>query len=539
VRHQLPAASFQLPVRRLVARWPLVAGCWKLVTGLCSFLLLLTGCAGRGGIPARPAPELLPAGSPLRSQSLADGDAWLRHHLRYAEYPQALQAVGAGSPLAPSDRLLRALQEGIVLHQAGEHARSNAVLEWAEVEADRRYTRSLARAAGALVLNDGVLAYTPSETELAMVPYYRMLNYLALGQLEGAVVEARKANALLARLSPEPRRRCRRDGMLQYMAGLVQEAGGEMNDALVSLRLAEQAFEGCESPPAGMATAVGTDLHRVAVAAGARELADSVAQRHGVKPDTAPAGRLLLLVEHGFVAHRAEEALHVPILPEEVDGLESSDADGIFAAAGRISERLVDTFQQRAVWGRAWSDTPAAQWAGMLEGGYVLKLAWPALRLEAARPAAVRVWLGDTVAAGSAEGKLSELLRDEVEAGRAAALTRLVARGVAKYLISREVEKRAEKKGGELTSFLVGRLTNLAANRLEQADLRSWSLLPDRISLVRASLPPGTHRLRIEAVEDGGEAAAHHLGAVTVDAGGLVVLSRRVWGTDSGVSAGP
>jgi hypothetical protein len=106
---------------------------------------VLGACGPRVPMPIRPSLESLPAGSPLRSHTLSEKDAWLRHYVMFGEYLPAMDAFGDASPLAPRDRLLRALQQGVVLHEAGEYAASNAVLEWAEVEADLRYTRSLTR----------------------------------------------------------------------------------------------------------------------------------------------------------------------------------------------------------------------------------------------------------------------------------------------------------------------------------------------------------------------------------------------------------
>ena len=115
-------------------------------------------CGHRVPMPTRPEWGSLPAGSPLRSHTLSERDAWLRHYVMFAEYPEAIGAFGEESPLAPGDRLLHALQEGVVLHEAGEYGRSNEVLEWAEIEAEMRYTRSLSREVAAILVSDRVLA---------------------------------------------------------------------------------------------------------------------------------------------------------------------------------------------------------------------------------------------------------------------------------------------------------------------------------------------------------------------------------------------
>lgn len=493
--------------------------------------LAASGCGPRPELLARPLPEGVAAGSPLLSTTLEPGDAWARHHLMSGEY-EAAEAVLESPATAPRDRLVRALQRALVLRQAGDYAGSNALFEWAEAEADRRYTRSVTRGLASLGLGDGSLAYTPPPSELAMVPFYRMLNYLALGDMEGALVESRKANALVA-AGTGAERRCGEYAMLSYLAGVVQSAGGEAGDALVSLLLAEQGFDGCGggsvvAPPPSL----GEELYRAARRAGVSEIADSAAARYGLTASAGDAaGDVLLVLEEGFVAHRSAEALHVPIFPEDVEGLDGGDVDGIGVAAARITARLFDNLAGRAAWGRSVDDLQWAQWASALDGAYILRLAWPAARREPSLPRAVHVLVGDSPTPAVTVGELSSLVEQDLHAQRPAMLTRLVARGLAKYLVTREVERKAGEHGGEVAAFLAGRVANAAVNQLERADTRSWSLLPDRISIARLRLPPGRHAVRVETLgSTGAVLRSHDFGEVEVTDGALVALSGRVWG---------
>jgi hypothetical protein len=131
-------------------------------------------------------------------------------------------------------------------------------------------------------------------------------------------------------------------------------------------------------------------------------------------------------------------------------------------------------------------------------------------------------------------GDLSAAVLRRWEAQRAGMLARLVARGVVKYLVANEVEKKAKKEGGDAAGFLAGLVANVGGNALERADTRSWSLLPDRVSLTRLSLPPGEHQVRIEFTAQDGAMGTLDLGTITVAAGQTVVRSRRIWGVDMG-----
>jgi hypothetical protein len=503
--------------------------------------LLLGGCGVRGGYPAHPGPERVPPESPLRSETLHRTDAWLRHYLMQGEHEEALRMLG--SRVAPRDALVRSLQRGMVLHAAGRHAESNAALEEAEREAEERLTRSVARAAGSLLVNDGVLEYLPTPSERAMIPYYRMLNYLALDRPAEARVEAGRLSALLGEREAEEK--CVREGFLQYLSGLVYQSAGERNDALVSFRRAERAYDACPGEETAPPGPLGADLWRAAREAGVEEVADSAARRYGISgAPVAGAGEVVVLVEHGWVAYRAPEELHVPILPEEQealrgddereredgeDGDEEGERESVAEVAARVAARLLGNAVEEARWGSSYDEHPMVQWADAAAGAHILKLAWPVTRLEASRPARVRVVAGDSSAAAPVAEDLSAQVAREFAGRRALILTRAVGRALTKYLLTREVEEKAEKKGGELAGWVAARVANLAGNALERADTRSWSLLPDRISVVRLTLPPGEHPLRLE-VDCGGETPrVVELGRVTVTPGGRVFRSARVW----------
>lgn len=510
-------------------------------------LVATAGCAAAGvPLPPRPTPTTLAPGSPLLSRSLHEGDAWLRHYLMSGDHDAALGLLRT-SAARPGDRLLRTLQEAVVLHHAGRHAESNRAFEWAEQEADRRYTRSVRRGLGSLIINDRVLAYSPSAGELAIIPYYRMLNYLVMGRVESAVVEARKSGAYLARLDGRQQEGCNGFGLVQYLAGHVYAAAGEHNDALVSMRQAERSFRACDVSGDALPPGFAADLLHAALTLGVQEVADSVAERYGVvaeprRPDEAD---LIVFVEHGFAAHRTQQDLYLPVLTSEVAALGDGDAASAAAVAGHVTARLATALaagpELRRLWEQpVWNLTLDAQPVHASsyvhpEIAYVLRLAWPVMRLEAGRAASSRVIVdGEAVEAPALEDVSARLVRD-LESRRAAILVRMVARGMLKYAISREAEQKAEKEGGKLLGALVGLFTNTAANALEQADTRSWSLLPDQISVARVRVPAGPRDVRIEVLERGGLTNREvDLGAIEARAGETVIVSRRVWGPDAG-----
>ena len=87
-----------------------------------------------------------------------------------------------------------------------------------------------------LLTSDANVAYRPRPYEMALVPYYKALNYAWLGQPDEAVVEARSASQLLAQyvdaslgaVREQDRgelERVRNDAFLLWFSGMLYEAG--------------------------------------------------------------------------------------------------------------------------------------------------------------------------------------------------------------------------------------------------------------------------------------------------------------------------
>lgn len=501
--------------------------------------LALAACAGPGAYPRMPAPETLPANSPLLSQSLGRTDAWLRRYVMEGKADSAVAMLDQASPVRPSDELVRHLQLGLVYHFAGKWEASNAAFEWAEREAEQRWTQSLSQQAGQLLVNDAVAGYVPPAGEMALIPYYRLLNYLALGASDGALVEARKASDWLGRLS-DGRDPCVGDGFVHYLAGLTFRGAGERNDALVSYRNAERSFGACAGKDdSGAPEWLGAELYQAAMDAGVRTLADSAAARYRLShpaamPDAASA-ELVVFVENGWVAHRASADVHVPLFREDLADVNSGDAGQVSAAASRTIARLLGNLQEQAWWGESWDDRPEFQAAAFASGAYVMKLAWPEYRLEAADAPAVRVVVDSQMVDAPVVEDLSAVMLRRWRSERPGVFARMVGRGIAKFLVANELETQARKKHGETAGWITGRVANLAGNALERADTRGWTLLPNRISVARFILPAGEHHVRVEVVDETGAVAQTlELGRITLSPRGTLILNRRVWGDEMG-----
>jgi hypothetical protein len=441
----------------------------------------------------------------------------LRPRLADGQYDRALELIEKET--GGKDELLAALEQGLVLHQAGRYEQSNVAFATAERLAEELYATSLSEGAVALITNDMARSYRARPFEMVMVPYYRALNYLSLGDRDAALVEARKTSLLLRdyidatiegieRGDTDDLERTRNDPFMLYFSGMLYDWDGELNDAFIAYRNAATAYQdaagllGLEIPPW-----LGRDLERVSRRIGFGEELDQVRR---VCPDVfaaadalpspldGPHGELVLLLENGWVGAKGQTKVNLPIFES-------------------------DSYADNSDWAWDISGRRYRTWGNNVKIAYWLTVALPTIP-EATSPTR-RVVLRD------AEGRAVRSVRAhhptaqaqitaEAEAGMV--LFRTVLRGLAKYLTYRAADKQGEGLG------LLANIFNVAT---EVADTRSWLTLPDQIQLVRVPLPPGRHDLDLQLEDTSGRSlGVISVPGVDIRTGDWTFLAHRVYG---------
>jgi uncharacterized protein len=478
-------------------------------SALASFVaLVVVGCAG------------LFHSYDLAPNGLTRRDDDLRRMLVIGRPDSALLRLAPDGEFAPGDALLRDLYHGMVAHYAGEYAASNTHLQRAAELADERMTKSLSREALSFFTNDRVLPYEPARTERLLIPYFGALNYLRMSDLGGAVVEARRLAFELQHLDDgdaEADRSLR--AALRELTGAIFEAAGERNDAGVAFRNAEALGRSIAALPRDSATGV-----------------------------------VVLVVEQGFVAHRVESSLNVMLHPEELAIFGDADAGEKVALAGLVATRVLNHASNVNYFDtRFGTDTrallvpvpeePALRWRCRGEEctdstpppvrkPYLLRVAWPAFREQTRIAPAAQLRLPETLANGEPHGvtfaDVSRAIVGDFEHDRGRIIARSIARGAVKLAVTRGAERKLTERD-ETAGWLVGALGNVGSALLEQADTRSWHLLPGGIAVVRLGLPAGSHSLAVDLDGSGRPDRVLQLGDVTVAAGRTTFVSARAW----------
>ncbi|HPF35340.1 MAG TPA: hypothetical protein P5571_04190 [Candidatus Krumholzibacteria bacterium] len=444
-----------------------------------------------------------------------DRNARLRDDLATRDYDAALKVIDEAE--RGPDRLLTLLERGLVLHYADRWEESNTAFEAAEELSAELYTRSVSQAVVSLVTNDAAVDYRAAPYEMALVPYFRALNYIGLNRRDAALVEARKAELRLRDLAEVERALARDDedvqdpavslddhALLHWFRGMLHEWGGETNDAFLAYRRAALAFRDT-GPALGLATpaALGGDLARTAAALGfADELAEVRRACPALTvPDAAPAadtGRVVLFLELGWAPRLESVAADVPIFKNEVR-------------------------DDRAVMVRHLGTRYRTGWRSEAEIAYWLRFALPEMVDEAPRVTGARV------SAGLPGSHARAVLADDVAAraelrfqeNQGAVVLRTIGRALAKWLATEKAEDQGK---------LAGLLMNLLGAATEHADTRGWLTLPHGIAVARLELPPGVHDLRVELTDAADRTVeTRTIEGVTVRPGGWTFLSRRVF----------
>lgn len=408
----------------------------------------------------------------------------LRDHLTYGRATTAWTAMG-DKKIAPADALLRAMYRGVIGLHAGEYTAGSRAMDRAWTLVDDRFSKRVSVGAASLVTSESTLPYYPGITERMFIPYYGALNWLARNELDETAVEARRLSALLASESEDqPPAELR--GMLRYVSGVLFEAAGEQQDAIVAYRNAA----------ALMGTLPGDT---------------TFAPRD--------SGDVVVLIEEGFVGRPEPRNFGVYMNGDELVALTSGNDDSRLAVARTLERRHYDNSFDRTQVG--WL-TYEVNWASFGE------------------PTRIEGRLGartNPVEFAVAGADVTAAVRRDFERELPAKLSRAIARTAVRWAATRAADRAfsdaAKKRRDDdedskgWGSFLLGlglAAATVTSTVIDQPDLRAWQLLPDRISVARVRLPVGEHPIEVMR---GDEVVS--LGTVTVRPGGMAVLTHRWW----------
>jgi tetratricopeptide (TPR) repeat protein len=351
------------------------------------------------------------------------------------------------------DRPLAALERGSLQQALRRFESSSRDLSAAERELELLdFSTNAVGELGAYLYSDSLKTYRTPPTERLSLNAINLLNYVARGDLEGAAVEARRFQVMREYLSSLSIKTEAPASLGTYLAGFVFERRGEGDRALryYEETLAARSLRSLDAPIARLAA-----LHPYR----GPQIREVLARQRGARVDSAPVSEILVVVSAGRVPHKVPERMPVGA---------AIGIGGVYVT-GNID----------------WLKYGAAKF-----------IVYPELVDTPSRLGAPVVTVDGSAAVTELVADLGGGIRREYEAAKpqivAAALTRLAARAAVAEGV-RAAGRQESSLLGDILSLLVE--STLVA--LDRPDTRSWTMLPDRITVARVPVEPGSHTVAV------------------------------------------
>lgn len=362
---------------------------------------------------------------------------------------------------------------GLVAHYANHRMESSAAFNQATDIAEDRYTKSVSKEVGSLVTSDKLRPYSANQYERLLSHYYSALNYVYQGQLEGALVECRRATELIKYFRGEDEKSdLFGTPFLAYLSGMIFEADGEWNDAYISYKQAAAYYQNAaEKTDVAVPDDIGHSLMRLAQILGFLDELERYQKQYGeapVRPEN--TGELIFFYESGYVPPKDNAVVMFPILTTD----KILDAEKF---APTLAKREGVTYPKVQV-------------------QYLLRVAMPTIKSLRPNFVGIEIKAGQNEKRGILVADVENIAIETLNTQRPILLVRTLMRALAKYLTVH---------GAKKVNKNLGILANLVGVVTEQADTRAWQTLPNQIFMVRMPLPEGTHTLKLSFLDANGQ----------------------------------
>jgi uncharacterized protein len=445
----------------------------------------------------------------------------LEDSLRSGNVQAADAIVAAAEPeYGTRSRVLYWMDRGMTLHLAGHYEASTALLEQADDELERLYTRRLRTEAKAFMVSDNELPYEGEPYEQVMINALKALNYAMLRNWTESLVEARKLDHRLNVLSDRTQSAYRDDAFARYLTGILYELTGDLNNAFIAYRKSYEEYRSTNPwSHLSIPHSLRADLLRMTEALHLNEDHDEF---HKVLGDTTwqpftetqQLAHIVVISYNGRAPRKEDQFIDLPISLDALNLVLMTKATiGTHSTESRAAESLLYGLN-----------------------GHVVRVALPRLVPQKTQVLVAELTLSGepgSYAARSEPVQNFTVLAEKNLADRFRASTvKAVARATVKYALAEGLGRGAHaavgRDAGPLVGLLVSSLAKALAVASEESDKRSWRTLPDEIQIARLWVPAGRYELRIRPIARSGLAGPESVRTLTVQAGETTFVTERV-----------
>lgn len=357
-----------------------------------------------------------------------------------------------------NNRLLYDMDYGLILQFAGEYEKSIEYFNRAKRAYDELLTVSLSQEVSTWLVNDYLAPYRGEDFERVMINVFQSLNFASLGLWEEALVEARDVDIQLrlinSQYQPNQKNVYQEDAFARLLMGLLYEAQDTLegyNDALISYRKALTIYENdfAKNYGLGIPQILKENILAVTQMLDLEEFKEYQEKLGPVKyvslEEKRQKAQVYLIHYDGLSPIKHQWSLPIPLPNGYVTQLAFPQYDK------RNSEKKEKIFKAIS---RANEETVSAVEKGQDIGAIAVK---------------------------------------NLDNRRARVIAKALLRSGAKYFLEQQGESFLKRESGQTSARIFKYLSNLYNITSEQADLRSWQTLPERIEIARLILEPGDY----------------------------------------------
>ena len=392
----------------------------------------------------------------------AQKSSGMRNALATGQFDKALAEV---EKEAGSDDVMVNMNLGMLRRLNGDYKGSNAAFEKAKNQIEALYSTSISEQAGAVMVNDETISFEGDRYEQVLVHAYMAMNFIDMGDLDSARVEILQADVKMMEWGETPEE----DPFMRYLAGIVFEALGDDDDALVSYRKAVKVYQKTRDRQGfGVPVQVREAYFRMLARNGLRNELSTAKKEFGMtnwqRPDTRGQGELVMILNNGLSPQRHQKAF------------------------------------------QTWST----------EMSMNIRIAVPDYPQPPRYVPRVKMSVNGQNALLETVENIDGLARASLSDDMPVITARAIARAV--------VKKKSEKEAGERSGGLAQLAMLVVNTATEIADTRCWNTLPQEIQLARAWLPEGQYPVTFEVIAEGGRVVDRFTRKVTIKAGRKTII---------------
>jgi len=385
-----------------------------------------------------------------------------------------------------TNAFLYCMDVGVLFHYAEMYDSSNVYLLEAERIFDDLFTKSVTNEAAALLTNDNVRPYRSKPYELTVLHQLIALNFMAMGKFDEALVETRAMQIYFNEWerTGAKDKKYYTDGMFHLFSSLAYERVGEADNSLISVYKSADAYK--RGPVALAPEVEGFAYDRLKAGDRENDISElNLRPNNGPNKWDAKMGATEILIV-GYAGKGPK------MVEQNWRGLMTSGGDLRINVSDK-NHHGPSTFTMRS------PDVPDSHRNKVRAGyPYNIKISLPKLVTAPSNTGYFSARLDgsdgvfESVVVNDIDKQAGKALTDDFGAIVARTAVRAIIRVAASQVI-RDVDT------GNNTLNLIKNVGTMVVNEeLEKADVRMCFMLPQRITVIRIPVEPGTHSVKLD-----------------------------------------